>query len=112
VVSRKSTERSALTNGVRLSAIYCSMLYQSRIAIADLVCELFTDASKTLPSRFQQPKGSIFATPGSRDGHVDKNTDRDAAYHAKLAEKGWVDKVADKFRRGSRDDSEGTPEEK
>jgi len=47
------------------------------------------DASKTPPSRFQQRKGSVYATPNSRDGHVDKNYDRDAAYHAKLAEKGW-----------------------
>lgn len=47
------------------------------------------DASKTPPSRFQQRKGSVYATPNSRDGHVDKNMDRDAAYHAKLAEKGW-----------------------
>jgi len=48
------------------------------------------DASKTPPSRFQQRKGSVYATPSSRDGHVDKNYDRDAAYHAKLAEKGWA----------------------
>jgi len=47
------------------------------------------DASKTPPSRFQQRKGSVYATPGSRDGRVDKNYERDAAYHAKLAEKGW-----------------------
>ncbi|KAH6663103.1 hypothetical protein B0J14DRAFT_609745 [Halenospora varia] len=56
------------------------------------------DASKTPPSRFQQRKGSIFATPGSRDGHVDRNNDRDAKYHEKLAEKGW----GAKFRRGSK----------
>ena len=42
------------------------------------------DASKTPPSRFQKRKGSIYATPGSRDGHVDRNyADK---YHAKLAE--------------------------
>ncbi|KAF4627730.1 hypothetical protein G7Y89_g10425 [Cudoniella acicularis] len=56
------------------------------------------DASKTPPSRFQQRKGSIYATPGSRDGHVDRNYDRDAKYHEKLAEKGW----GSKFRRGSK----------
>jgi len=61
------------------------------------------DASKTVPSRFQQRKGSVYATPGSRDGHVDKNYERDAAYHAKLAEKGWGGK-----RRGSK----GAAEEK
>jgi len=48
------------------------------------------DASKTPPSRFQQRKGSVYATPSSRDGRVDKNYDRDAAYHAKPAEKGWA----------------------
>jgi len=64
------------------------------------------DASKTPPSRFQQRKGSVYATPGSRDGHVDKNYDRDAAYHAKLAEKGWSKSAAK--RRGSK----GAAEEK
>ncbi|KAJ4419007.1 hypothetical protein N0V82_005232 [Gnomoniopsis sp. IMI 355080] len=45
------------------------------------------DASKTPPSRFQRRKGSIYSTPASRDGHVDKNyADK---YHEKLAEKGW-----------------------
>jgi len=58
------------------------------------------DASKTPPSRFQQRKGSIYATPGSRDGHVARNTDRDAAYHAKLEEKGWSKK--DPSRRDSK----------
>ncbi|KAG9237333.1 hypothetical protein BJ875DRAFT_438495 [Amylocarpus encephaloides] len=47
------------------------------------------DASKTPPSRFQQKKGSIYATPGSRDGHLDRYIERDAKYHEKLAEKGW-----------------------
>jgi len=64
------------------------------------------DASKTPPSRFQQRKGSVYATPGSRDGHVDKNYERDAAYHAKLAEKGWS--KGGKVRRGSK----GAAEEK
>jgi len=39
------------------------------------------DAAKTPPSRFQQRKGSLYATPGSRDGHVDKNYARDAKFH-------------------------------
>jgi len=39
------------------------------------------DASKTPPSRFQQRKGSVYATPASRDGHVEKNVNRDAAFH-------------------------------
>ncbi|CAG8955879.1 hypothetical protein HYFRA_00008729 [Hymenoscyphus fraxineus] len=56
------------------------------------------DASKTPPSRFQQRKGSIYATPNSRDSHLDRNHDRDSKYHEKLAEKGW----GKKDRRGSK----------
>ncbi|POR37388.1 Uncharacterized protein TPAR_02385 [Tolypocladium paradoxum] len=42
------------------------------------------DASKVPPSRFQKRKGSIYATPNSRDGHIDRNyADK---YHAKIAE--------------------------
>jgi hypothetical protein len=45
------------------------------------------DASKVPPSRFQKRKGSIYATPSSRDGHIDRNyADK---YHAKIAEKNW-----------------------
>jgi hypothetical protein len=47
-----------------------------------------TDASKTPPSRFQQRKGSVYATPGSRDGHTDKNKDRDKLFHDKVKEFG------------------------
>ncbi|KAF2019952.1 hypothetical protein BU24DRAFT_419558 [Aaosphaeria arxii CBS 175.79] len=46
------------------------------------------DAAKVPPSQFQRRKGSIYATPSSRDGHV-KGSDRDKAYHDKLKEKGW-----------------------
>ncbi|KAL7906653.1 hypothetical protein GGI35DRAFT_482056 [Trichoderma velutinum] len=42
------------------------------------------DAAKVPPSRFQKRKGSIYATPSSRDGHVDKNYAE--KYHAKIAE--------------------------
>ncbi|KAM3511151.1 hypothetical protein MY11210_005202 [Beauveria gryllotalpidicola] len=42
------------------------------------------DAAKVPPSRFQKPKGSIYATPSSRDGHVDRNYQK--KYHAKIAE--------------------------
>lgn len=43
------------------------------------------DASKVPPSRFQKRKGSIYATPNSRDGHIDRNyADK---YHAKIAER-------------------------
>ncbi|KAF4125332.1 hypothetical protein GMORB2_4172 [Geosmithia morbida] len=42
------------------------------------------DASKVPPSRFQKRRGSIYATPSSRDGHVDKNYQE--KFHAKIAE--------------------------
>ncbi|ATY65655.1 hypothetical protein A9K55_001724 [Cordyceps militaris] len=42
------------------------------------------DAAKVPPSRFQKRKGSIYATPSSRDGHVDRNYQD--KYHAKIAE--------------------------
>ncbi|KAF2395666.1 hypothetical protein EJ06DRAFT_525283 [Trichodelitschia bisporula] len=44
------------------------------------------DASKVPPSQFQKRKGSIFATPSSRDGHV-KGSERDKAFHEKVKEK-------------------------
>lgn len=44
------------------------------------------DTSKVPPSQFQRRKGSIYATPGSRDGHV-KGAERDKAYFDKLKEK-------------------------
>ncbi|KAK4165163.1 hypothetical protein QBC43DRAFT_34747 [Cladorrhinum sp. PSN259] len=47
------------------------------------------DASKVPPSRFQKRKGSIYAVPGSRDGHVDNNYA--AKFHEKHAEKGYTD---------------------
>jgi hypothetical protein len=49
-----------------------------------------SDASKVPPSRFQKREGSIYATPGSRDGHVERNTQH--AFTAKLKEKGWLSK--------------------
>ncbi|KIN00238.1 hypothetical protein OIDMADRAFT_54838 [Oidiodendron maius Zn] len=39
------------------------------------------DAGKTPPSRFQQMKGSVYATPKSRDSHIDRHADRDAKFH-------------------------------
>ncbi|CRK27603.1 hypothetical protein BN1723_013997 [Verticillium longisporum] len=39
------------------------------------------------PSRFQKRKGSIYATPGSRDGHVDRNYA--SGFHEKHTEKGY-----------------------
>ena len=47
----------------------------------------FLDASKVPPSRFQKRKGSIYATPGSRDGHVSRNYASE--FHEKHAEKGY-----------------------
>jgi hypothetical protein len=44
------------------------------------------DASKVPPSQFQRPKGSIYATPSTRDGHVG-GADRDQRYWDKLKEK-------------------------
>ncbi|KAI1203882.1 hypothetical protein F5X97DRAFT_317902 [Nemania serpens] len=46
------------------------------------------DASKTPPSRFQKRKGSIYATPSSRDGHVEKNRDAVEEFH-KAHSKRW-----------------------
>ncbi|KAI1190104.1 hypothetical protein F5B17DRAFT_427915 [Nemania serpens] len=46
------------------------------------------DASKTLPSRFQKRKGSIYATPSSRDGHVERNRDAVEEFH-KAHSKRW-----------------------
>ncbi|KAK7745583.1 hypothetical protein SLS62_009760 [Diatrype stigma] len=39
------------------------------------------DASKTPPSRFQKRKGSIYATPSSRDGHVERNREAVEEFH-------------------------------
>ncbi|KAK8042910.1 hypothetical protein PG994_013393 [Apiospora phragmitis] len=54
------------------------------------------DASKTVPSRFQQRKGSIFATPSSRDGHVERNLEKDAEFHKKHSKRFSFSKVKDK----------------
>jgi hypothetical protein len=44
------------------------------------------DASKVPPSQFQKRKGSLYATPNSRDSHHE-STERDKAYFDKLKEK-------------------------
>ncbi|KAK4176987.1 hypothetical protein QBC36DRAFT_237611 [Triangularia setosa] len=46
------------------------------------------DASKVPPSRFQKRKGSIYAVPNSRDGHVDSNYAQ--KFHQLHAEKGYT----------------------
>lgn len=48
------------------------------------------DASKVPPSRFQKREGSLYATPGSRDGHVGRNRDGLDKYTEKLKQKGWA----------------------
>ena len=48
------------------------------------------DASKVPPSQFQRPKGSIFATPATRDGHVGR-ADGDKRYWDKMKEKVRID---------------------
>lgn len=55
--------------------------------LGELCCQAANkapDAAKVPPSRFQKRKGSIYATPSSRDGHIDKNYAE--KYHAKIAE--------------------------
>jgi len=48
------------------------------------------DASKVPPSQFQKRKGSVYATPSSRDSHSGTGGgERDKAYFEKLKEKGW-----------------------
>ena len=60
----------------------CSL--PNRIALTSSLLIVPPDASKVPPSRFQKRKGSIYATPNSRDGHIDRNyADK---YHAKIAE--------------------------
>jgi hypothetical protein len=44
------------------------------------------DASKVPPSQFQLKPGSIYSTPNSKDGNVERG-DRDKAYFEKLKEK-------------------------
>ncbi|ETS05129.1 hypothetical protein M419DRAFT_121900 [Trichoderma reesei RUT C-30] len=70
-------------NGVRSVAplaLQCRRGKYSRGRSADKI----SDAAKVPPSRFQKRKGSIYATPSSRDGHVDKN--KVEKYFAKIAE--------------------------
>ncbi|KAI1103896.1 hypothetical protein F4804DRAFT_212519 [Jackrogersella minutella] len=58
------------------------------------------DASKTPPSRFQKRKGSIYATPSSRDGHVERNRDAVEEFH-KAHSKRWSLSSSGSSRRGS-----------
>ncbi|KAI0148242.1 hypothetical protein F4776DRAFT_660414 [Hypoxylon sp. NC0597] len=58
------------------------------------------DASKTPPSRFQKRKGSIYATPPSRDGHVERNRDAVEEFH-KAHSKRWSVSSTGSSRRGS-----------
>ncbi|KAI2614272.1 uncharacterized protein GGS25DRAFT_517119 [Hypoxylon fragiforme] len=58
------------------------------------------DASKTPPSRFQKRKGSIYATPPSRDGHVERNRDAVEEFH-RAHSKRWSLSSSGSSRRGS-----------
>ncbi|KAI1801836.1 hypothetical protein F4811DRAFT_555441 [Daldinia bambusicola] len=58
------------------------------------------DAAKTPPSRFQKRKGSIYATPSSRDGHVERNRDAVEEFH-KAHSKRWSVSSSGSSRRGS-----------
>ncbi|RYP66599.1 hypothetical protein DL769_006006 [Monosporascus sp. CRB-8-3] len=58
------------------------------------------DASKTPPSRFQKRKGSIYATPPSRDGHVERNRDAVEEFH-KAHSKRWSVSSGSSSRRSS-----------
>lgn len=76
------------------SLITCHVLSLSQLPIFSFFSISYTnssalDASKVPPSRFQKRKGSIYAVPGSRDGHVDSNYA--AKFHEKHAEKGYTD---------------------
>jgi len=44
------------------------------------------DAAITPPSRFQKMQGSIWATPASRDGPVDRNRERHKGFKEKVKE--------------------------
>ncbi|KAF3066447.1 putative c6 zinc finger domain containing protein [Daldinia childiae] len=52
------------------------------------------------PSRFQKRKGSIYATPSSRDGHVERNRDAVEEFH-KAHSKRWSMSSNGSSRRGS-----------
>lgn len=79
---RQKDGAPVLTSGVgaTLEAPCCV----SMLIVATLYA---VDASKVPPSRFQKRKGSIYATPGSRDGHVDRNYATD--FHEKHTQKGY-----------------------
>ncbi|KAI0854188.1 hypothetical protein F5Y00DRAFT_256687 [Daldinia vernicosa] len=58
------------------------------------------DAAKTPPSRFQKRKGSIYATPSSRDGHVDRNREAVEGFHKAHSQR-WSISSSGSSRRGS-----------
>ncbi|XXG95037.1 pre-mRNA-splicing factor syf1 [Hypoxylon texense] len=69
------------------------------------------DASKTPPSRFQKRKGSIYATPSSRDGHVERNRDAVEEFH-KAHSKRWSLSSTASSRRDSVGAKEATAEQR
>ena len=66
------------TNGV--GALSCAFVWSALLTMS-------LDVSKTLPSQWGKRKGSVYATPASRDGHVDSSKTRDKCFHDKLKEK-------------------------
>ena len=60
---------------------------RGKMGLLTTACSNRSDASKVPPSQFQKRKGSLYSTPGSRDGHVDSSKKRDKSFHDKLKEK-------------------------
>lgn len=77
-------------NGVSSVPLFCNLPVSRQlfydVQVLTSWCSTI-DASKVPPSQFQKRRGSMYAVPGSRDGHVDNHKTRDQAFHAKLKEK-------------------------
>ncbi|KAI0193217.1 hypothetical protein F4680DRAFT_333774 [Xylaria scruposa] len=80
-----NTEQPVFTNTLGSDS---SPLERQRTNSRDYTMTDEWDASKTPPSRFQKRKGSIYATPSSRDGHVERNRDAVEEFH-KAHSKRW-----------------------
>jgi hypothetical protein len=89
-LARPATEGKALSGVCRALALPVYLLLSdigNERHLLTVSCSGFTDAAKVPPSRFQKRKGSIYAVPGSRDGHVDSNYA--SKFHEKHSEKGY-----------------------
>lgn len=76
--------RSCSLPAPQLSVIFAGAEQKKLVDMCNRTTNKMPDAAKVPPSRFQKRKGSIYATPSSRDGHIDKNYAE--KYHAKIAE--------------------------